>query len=429
MENFPTKFQCSDFESLLSLINTEKKENYEYCINIGRILKFHSDDFNNFFEIWVRFCNKCSNLNKEKCRSEWKLFKKSKEFNFLSLINLVMDECENDIFKRGLYNDVIVNLSIKAGIEKVKPHFPNNNLDIGNIIHGPHDHFIDILDEYCPIEECKHETSQNYLHLNTFGLCMRCHDSGCRYKTYPEKPIHLSNIKMIFNINNSITINNTINGETLVYDEDTTNGLVIFKDEVLNKLILDSLSCTDSTISEVVYHLTKEDYFCTSNGTWYQFLKNKWKITTRIHEFLTDDVAKYYKTVKHFLKETNGNKHLITLANKVIKMLQGEKTTSILKKTGSRFQFFDVENEQKFEDRLDSIPYLVGFKNGVFDLENGEFRSTIKEDMISMTTKYDFPLGFSKEKDSLFKFLEDIFPVKEDKEYFFNLFVYWTYRT
>ena len=46
--------------------------------------------------------------------------------------------------------------------------------------------------------------------------------------------------------------------------------------------------------------------------------------------------------------------------------------------------------DDTFFERLDAVPYLIGFDNGVYDLNEDRFREGYPDDMISMTTGYDF---------------------------------------
>ena len=48
--------------------------------------------------------------------------------------------------------------------------------------------------------------------------------------------------------------------------------------------------------------------------------------------------------------------------------------------------------DSTFYEKLDTIPHLIGFENGVYDLNDERFREGCPEDLISLSTGYDFAL-------------------------------------
>ena len=48
--------------------------------------------------------------------------------------------------------------------------------------------------------------------------------------------------------------------------------------------------------------------------------------------------------------------------------------------------------DDTFYESLDTIPHLIGFENGVYDLNDDRFREGCPEDLISLSTGYDFAL-------------------------------------
>jgi phage/plasmid-associated DNA primase len=66
---------------------------------------------------------------------------------------------------------------------------------------------------------------------------------------------------------------------------------------------------------------------------------------------------------------------------------------------------------------LDINPYLIGFDNGVYDLNTHTFRDGKYDDYITMSTRYNYRDKYSIKYKKLITFLEDILPLKEDREY------------
>jgi P4 family phage/plasmid primase-like protien len=69
-------------------------------------------------------------------------------------------------------------------------------------------------------------------------------------------------------------------------------------------------------------------------------------------------------------------------------------------------------------DILDNAnPYLVGFLNGVYDLETNKFRNAKLTEYVSITTGYLYEKADSKLKKKAFDIITSIFPNKEELEY------------
>lgn len=85
---------------------------------------------------------------------------------------------------------------------------------------------------------------------------------------------------------------------------------------------------------------------------------------------------------------------------------------------------FKRENKD-FYEKLDSKENLIGFENGVFDLDTGEFRDGQPEDLITLSTRYDY----SSETDPhimqyLDQFLGGVSSSPETKQYLLDILSY-----
>jgi P4 family phage/plasmid primase-like protien len=76
-----------------------------------------------------------------------------------------------------------------------------------------------------------------------------------------------------------------------------------------------------------------------------------------------------------------------------------------------------MTKNNNFFEKLDANQYLIGFTNGVYDLQTHTFRDGNLDDYISMTTGYEYHDTYSQHHKELIKFLEDIQPNEEERKY------------
>jgi P4 family phage/plasmid primase-like protien len=79
--------------------------------------------------------------------------------------------------------------------------------------------------------------------------------------------------------------------------------------------------------------------------------------------------------------------------------------------------------QPEFESQLDAKPHLLGFDNGVYDLEEGAFRDGCPEDMVSFSTKYGY-VPFRDDDDTVCEirdFFSKIQPRECVREYLLRL--------
>jgi P4 family phage/plasmid primase-like protien len=79
---------------------------------------------------------------------------------------------------------------------------------------------------------------------------------------------------------------------------------------------------------------------------------------------------------------------------------------------------------EKFEEKLDANPHLIGFENGVFDLENMEFREGRPEDYISFSTRINY-IQYnprSSQIAAINHYLSQVFTIEHMRDYVMKLF-------
>ena len=197
--------------------------------------------------------------------------------------------------------------------------------------------------------------------------------------------------------------------------------------------LLNSSSETDYDIALVIYQKFKQDFICSSikYKGWYLFKDHRWVKCEEGYllkmKMSTDLAKEYYKIASEFANKavdcdpddqerfSKKNQQFTKIANKLKKTDFKDK---MLKE--SSLHFFN----EKFEDELlDSNTNLVGFENGVYDLQNMEFREGHPEDYISFSTKINY-VEYNPDDpyiDQIMDFMKKVLPKKEVREYVLTL--------
>tara|TARA_B110000259_G_scaffold39965_1_gene45643 strand:- start:137 stop:2734 length:2598 start_codon:yes stop_codon:yes gene_type:complete len=202
----------------------------------------------------------------------------------------------------------------------------------------------------------------------------------------------------------------------------------------LHSLLQKSYTGTHTDIAHVIYQMYKHDFVCTSikKNTWYEFKKHRWVASDSGYVLkmkMSNEVWKQYmrKSSEYSKKaseeeDSDEQERLQKRADKYSKIASSLKNTT--QKSNYLKECSEFFYQEKFEDKLDSNCSLIGFENGVFDLETNEFREGQPDDYISFSTntdyiKYDDTNPINKE---IMIFLSQILPKEEMIEYFLKLF-------
>jgi hypothetical protein len=124
---------------------------------------------------------------------------------------------------------------------------------------------------------------------------------------------------------------------------------------------------------------------------------------------------KWYKFEDHHWHQVTPERVFnVIISDNLVKQI-----TEIIKKNPRKFwmgKFSLMLNDPKFEKKLNKKQNLIGFNNGVYDLNRSTFRAGKARDYISFTTGYDYVPYNEKDPKVLEirKFLSELFPVKEE---------------
>ena len=207
----------------------------------------------------------------------------------------------------------------------------------------------------------------------------------------------------------------------------------IIREDIKTFIYISLKGLSHHDVAKVIYEKFKHDFVCTSNKSkeWYQFDGTRWKeldngVALRMK--LSKDIVAEYRNFSIYCSEMAKNKpdeedlwdDRAKACHKAINKLKDVSFKEKIMKECADF-FHDAE----FINKLDSKQHLIGFENGVYDLNKGEFRAGIPEDYISNTTKIDY-VELTEEDDEHLEniniFLEQILPKKNVREYVLKLF-------
>jgi P4 family phage/plasmid primase-like protien len=203
------------------------------------------------------------------------------------------------------------------------------------------------------------------------------------------------------------------------------------------ELIRQSQNETNTDIAKVVHYLFKDNFICcylNDKPYWFEFKNHRWiecpdGVSLRQH--LSSTVVTEYATAATKYKKLasttdNGNEQVIyaEIAKKLggicLKLKMAQFKANIMKECRELF----CVSKKDFYERLDENKYPVGFDNGVFDLEMGQFRNGLPTDYLTYNVGYEL----TEPNDEYIKKVEDlmtsIFPDDEVRIYIWITLAY-----
>lgn len=214
--------------------------------------------------------------------------------------------------------------------------------------------------------------------------------------------------------------------------EDNLNAYKEIVKQDLSELVRKSTNGTHTDIAQVVYFMFKYDYVCVSikNNYWYEFRNHKWQPCDSGHTLrskISNEVCQEYNRQASSWSlraasesDDERQKQYSETAKKLLEICLKLKITSF--KDNIVKECKEVFYIEKFEEKLDSRCHLIGFENGVFDLDAYEFREGRPEDYISFSTGINYlPYHEDDNAKAMHGFFERVFPKPHMKEYFLLL--------
>ncbi|KAJ3216757.1 hypothetical protein HDU81_001032 [Chytriomyces hyalinus] len=224
------------------------------------------------------------------------------------------------------------------------------------------------------------------------------------------------------NITN-ITVNN-YNADSLQLDVQFNQIEPIFPDDDFNLVMFKSFNARAGDIAAAVYHMGKNLFgVVPKKGAveWWGWdaRLNRWTAEKHFVEYfcMTTMVA-YYEQVQQYFRLHTADPTLAKNRDirfeQICKRLNDRELVHIVNSTAAHCR----EHDPGFKDKLDGNPALIGFTNGVYDLDANEFRPANPSDYITMSCGYAFEREVNHVvRAEIDKFFEDIQPHEDVRRY------------
>jgi P4 family phage/plasmid primase-like protien len=405
------EFDDDEIEEIIEALSKKRADEYASWINVGMCLYNINKDY---IYIWKKFSKKCNEkYDKNACEEKWKSFKKNK--NGLKIGSLLL-WCKED--NEAKYKEIIEKKRLN---NMIIAKYPNDKLILGEVREiSDVCKYIDIVNESCIFKGCKHEDlfPSMYIEVTSGYMTAKCKHPECYGKIHcGHKLLTKQETNFIFNGNVfNININNSKDDDLVEFQK-----INLFEDEDLNELVYNGLNGKSSQLAEIIYFYYYKKYNYGENNEWYVYEKHKWKNIGGKNLDLRGEIQKKLKDVYTQLLNHYKENKMETKKINVLKQLINSFGDTILK-NNIMVELVDLFLGKKNKDRdfvkkLDNNNNLIGFENGIYDLEKFEFREGNPDDLITMTTGYNYNKEYTNKYKDLLKFLEDIQPNEKEREY------------
>ena len=200
-----------------------------------------------------------------------------------------------------------------------------------------------------------------------------------------------------------------------------------------DEYIKQSLEGSHNDLAKACYERFGTEFVCASisQNIWYQYNNHRWKKMEEgvyLRQKLSEDIVKIFDNKKNEMhlkisqtsSEADKTMYGVQIKN-IQKMINSLKSTPF--KTNVMKECRDVFYDEKFLKNLDKNKWLIGFRNGVYDMSKNCFREGVPEDYISLQMPIDYSEYTNDDKmvQEVHDFLTKIFPDRKVREYFLDI--------
>jgi P4 family phage/plasmid primase-like protien len=282
--------------------------------------------------------------------------------------------------------------------QKKFPAFEKMNFEIEKVYIKKHEElneniiYVSIKEKYCPFVGRPHKRDSNplYLQISYDVFKLKCHDEDCKKNN--------QRLPDCFNI-------------TIEYNENWKLIANVFKSNFLEEhlfhYVKNAIIGSHFRVAKLIHYIYRDKFRVESSkgDTWYYFQNHKWKVNAvNLKIFISEEIPKILKQY-HSCKMINflftfpelpeNNKktcleNLKKLKDNIDKLIMKLETHSYKNSVITETVALFFKDDEKFYEKLDSQYHLIGFENGIYDLNRGIFRDGLPTDYITFSTGYNY---------------------------------------
>lgn len=197
-----------------------------------------------------------------------------------------------------------------------------------------------------------------------------------------------------------------------------------------NNLVIEAVNGCHNDVAKILLNEYDNEFKCVSIASkdWYQFKDHIWKPLDRgtsLRERISSNdgiiIKQLHAKLEEFKQNPIEDKDQEKRVKKVKDLIKQCKSTPF--KNHVMVECQEVFYDSEFHRLLNKDPYLVAFKNGVYDFANDVFRDGNPEDYLSVSLPIDYvDYGSVDHPDVMVvdDFFQKVFPDAEIREYFLN---------
>jgi P4 family phage/plasmid primase-like protien len=289
-------------------------------------------------------------------------------------------------------------------------------------------YYISIKELHCPFKDRQHqrESGPLYLEIGMQGVFIKCYDQDCLRQKYPSSGLVLP-----------IDFKNKYSQLFMSMTTKYWKAEVEITDDIKAHLE-ESLCGSHYQISKTAFSIFKDKFRVddTRNTNWYEYDGTRWKPSHSMNILISEDLPRYYQGIKisdtsvpnadlkQFL--VNNEKVDANVRNGLVDMIVSKlENVNFKSNIMNQMSYLFKNHDPHFVNKLDSNPYLLAFKNGVYNFKTNEFRPSLPTDYVTFSTGYDYidyaSTQDSKEVAEIYDFLSKIIPNKDVREYLLKI--------